>query len=64
MTGLNQGKGLRHDNFLLLHNGGIGDSKEDVGFSLAAIKQIRVNDTDMLRTQVKQQIAVFYGFAS
>lgn len=61
LMGLNQGKGLKHENFLLLHNGGIGDAKSDVGFNLKAIRQLRVNDTNTLREQVKQQIAVFYG---
>ncbi len=61
LMGLNQGKGLKHENFLLLHNGGIGDAKADVGFNLTAIKQLRVNDTNSLREQVKRQIAVFYG---
>lgn len=63
LMGLNQGKGLKHENFLLLHNGGIGDAKSDVGFNLTAIKQLRVNDTNTLREQVKRQIAVFYGLA-
>lgn len=63
LMGLNQGKGLQHENFLLLHNGGIGDSQTDVGFNLAAIKQLRVNDTNELREKVKQQIAVFYGLS-
>lgn len=63
LMGLNQGKGLKHENFLLLHNGAISDAKEDVGFNLTAIKQLRVNDTNMLREQVKQQIAVFYGLS-
>lgn len=61
LMGLNQGKGLKHENFLLLHNGNIGDAKTDVGFNLTAIKQLRVNDTNSLREQVKRQIAVFYG---
>ncbi|EKO3437244.1 TPA: hypothetical protein ACOJPC_004169 [Vibrio fluvialis] len=61
LMGLNQGKGLKHENFLLLHNGGISDAKADVGFNLTAIKQLRVNDTNSLREQVKRQIAVFYG---
>lgn len=61
LMGLNQGRGLKHENFLLLHNGDIGDAKVDVGFNLNSIKQLRVNDADALREQVKQQIAVFYG---
>lgn len=64
LMGLNQGKGLKHENFLLLHNGGIGDAKADVGFNLTAIKQLRVSDTNTLREEVKRQIAVFYGLVS
>ena len=59
--GLNQGRGLKHENFLLLHNGGIGDAAADVGFNRTAIKQLRVYDTNTLREKVKRQIAVFYG---
>lgn len=61
LMGLNQGKGLKHENFILLHNGSIGDAKTDVGFNLTAIKQLRVDDTNNLREQVKQQVALFYG---
>lgn len=61
LMGLNQGKSLKHENFLLLHNGGIGDAKADVGFNLTAIKQLRVDDTNTLREKVKRQIALFYG---
>lgn len=61
LMGLNQGKGLKHENFLLLHNGSIGDAETDVGFNLTAIKQIRVMDTNSLREKVKRQISVFYG---
>lgn len=61
LMGLNQGKGQKHENFLLLHNGGIGDVEKDVGFNLTAIKQLRVSDTNSLREQIKRQIAVFYG---
>jgi hypothetical protein len=64
LMGLNQGKGLKHENFLLLHNGGIGDAKTDVGFNLTAIKQLRVSDTNSLREQVRRQISIFYGLAT
>ncbi|GAB4063339.1 hypothetical protein [Uliginosibacterium sediminicola] len=59
LMGLNQGKGLKHENFLLLHNGSIGDAKDDVGFNLTAIKQLRVANTNSLREQVTRQIALF-----
>ena len=59
--GLNQGKGLKHENFILLHNGSIGVARVDVGFNLTPIKQLRVDDTKALREQVKRQVAVYYG---
>ncbi len=61
LMGLNQGKGLPHENFILLHNGSIGDAKSDVGFNLDGIKQLRVEDTDTLREEVRQQVAIYYG---
>lgn len=59
--GLNQGKGLPHENFLLVHNGSIGDVKADVGFNIAGIKQLRLTDTNALREAVKKQVEIFYG---
>lgn len=61
LMGLNQGKGLAHENFLLVHNGSIGDVKKDVGFSIAGIKQLRLSDTNALREAVKTQVSKFYG---
>ncbi|OXT02225.1 hypothetical protein B7H23_04735 [Notoacmeibacter marinus] len=61
LMGLNQGKGLAHENFLLIHNGSIGDAKKDIGFNIAGIKQLRLNDTNALREAVKDQVSKFYG---
>lgn len=61
LMGLNQGKGLAHENFLLIHNGSIGDVKKDIGFNIAGIKQLRLSDTNSLREEVKKQVSVFYG---
>jgi len=61
LMGLNQGKGLAHENFLLIHNGSIGDVKKDIGFNIAGIKQLRLNDTNALREAVKDQVSNFYG---
>lgn len=63
LMGLNQGKGLAHESFLLIHNGSIGDVKKDIGFNIAGIKQLRLNDTNALREAVKEQISKFYGLA-
>lgn len=61
LMGLNQGKGLAHENFLLVHNASIGDVKQDIGFNIAGIKQLRLNDTNALREAVKEQVSTFYG---
>lgn len=59
--GLNHGKGLAHENFLLVHNASIGDVKKDIGFNIAGIKQLRLSDTNALREAVKEQVSKFYG---
>lgn len=61
LMGLNQGKGLSHENFLLVHNASIGDSSADIGFNISGIKQLRLNDTNALREAVKEQVSKFYG---
>jgi DGQHR domain-containing protein len=60
LMGLNQGKGLKHENFLLIHNGTIGDVKADIGFNVLGIKQIRKDDTLSLRDAVRDQLSKFY----
>jgi len=61
LMGLNQGNRLPHENFILLHNGSIGVSKDDIGFNLSSIKQLRVQDTNTLREEIKKQIEIYYG---
>lgn len=61
LMGLNRGRGLRDENFLLVHNEAVGKPAENIGFNLAGIKQLRVKDTNTLREQVKRQIGIFYG---
>lgn len=61
LMGLNQGKGLPHENFLLVHNGSIGDVKKDIRFKVAGIKQLRLSDTNSLRNELRRQIEIFYG---
>lgn len=60
LMGLNQGKGLKHENFLLIHNGKIGDVKADIGFNVLGIKQIRKDDTLSLSNAVRDQLSKFY----
>lgn len=61
LMGLNQGKGLPHENFLLVHNASIGDVKNDIRFNIAGIKQLRLADTNGLREEVKRQVSIYYG---
>lgn len=61
LMGLNQGKGLTHENFILIHNSAVGNSKEDVGFNLVSIKQLRANNSNSLRQKLKEQIKIYYG---
>ena len=63
LMGLNQGKKLPQENFILLHNDSIGTAKDDIAFNLANIKQIRVKDTNGLRQDIKKQIEIFYGLS-
>lgn len=58
--GLNRAKGLKDENFLLIHNGKIGDSEKDIGFNIKNIKQERKDDTNSLREAVKRQMAVYF----
>lgn len=64
LMGLNRGRGLRDENFLLVHNAAVGKPGDNIGFNLAGIKQLRVKDTNTLREDVKKQIAIFYGLAN
>lgn len=61
LMGLNQGHGLPHQNFLLVHNSSIGDAQKDIRFNLAGIKQLRSSDTNDLREAVKRQISIYFG---
>ncbi|MBA8819444.1 hypothetical protein BRY73_08500 [Ochrobactrum sp. P6BS-III] len=61
LMGLNQGHGLPHQNFLLVHNSSIGDAGKDIRFNLAGIKQLRSSDTNGLREAVKRQISIYFG---
>ncbi len=61
MMGLNQARQKAHDNFLLLHNGGVGDVSKDFGFNIADFKQLRLTDTYSIGQEVKKQVAIYYG---
>ena len=63
LMGLNRGRGLADENFLLVHNEQMGNPETEIGFNLATIKQLRVQDTNGLRQDVKKQVELFYGLA-
>lgn len=62
--GLNQGKGFNQDNFLLVHNKGLGDATfdKDVGFNISNISIVTASDSNHLREEVKKQLKIHYGF--
>ncbi len=61
LMGLNQGRGLSQENFILIHNSAVGNSQADVGFNLSSIKQLRVSDSNSLRQDLTEQIKIYYG---
>lgn len=61
LMGLNQGNGLLHENFLLIHNGTIGDVGADISFNISGIKQLRLKDTNAIRTEIGRQVELFFG---
>lgn len=61
LMGLNQARQKPHDNFLLLHNGTVGDVSKDFGFNIADFKQLRLTDTHSVALEVKKQVAIYYG---
>lgn len=61
LMGLNKGKGLNHENFILIHNSAVGSSSADVGFNLVSTKQLRVDNSNSLRIDLKEQIKIYYG---
>lgn len=64
LMGLNQARQKTHDNFLLLHNGSVGEVSKDCGFNIADFKQLRLADTHSIREAVKKQVAIYYGLES
>lgn len=63
LMGLNRGKGLAHDNFVL-----IADKKtrgpeleSDIGFNLKSWQQLRFDSTRQLEEALTESIEIFYG---
>lgn len=61
LMGLNKGQGLSHENFILIHNSSIGDTAKDVGFNLVSIKQLRVDNSNSICSELVEQIKIYYG---
>ena len=60
--GLNKGKGIEQDNFLLVHNEKIDTAKfcQDKGFNIAHIKIVKASDSNDLREKVMEQLKIYY----
>lgn len=63
LMGLNKGKGLTNENFLLIHNSNISNANDDISFNVGNFKQVRVNDTNSIRVEVRKQIEIYYGLS-
>lgn len=61
LMGLNRGRGLRQDNFVLIvRDRGKKQMEKDVGFNLAGVQQIRFKETIDLERELKKTILRFY----
>ncbi len=63
LMGLNRGKGLLHDNFILIADKNCrGDELEsDIGFNLKSWQQLRFKSTTQLELDLTESIELFYG---
>lgn len=60
LMGLNRGKGLKHENFLLIKSDADKFKDNKVGFNLTSIKQIRFTDTNQLRKDLVENLLAYY----
>ena len=60
--GLNKGKGIAQNNFLLVHNEKIKNAKfcQDKGFNIAHISIVKASDSNDLREKVMEQLKIYY----
>lgn len=65
MMGLNRGKGLPHENFILIADKRRGkDLKKDIGFNLAEWQQLRFDGERHLEVKLTKLIEKHYGLLS
>ncbi len=63
LMGLNRGKGLAHDNFILIADKKTRGSEleSDIGFNLKSWQQLRFESTRQLEEALTESIEIFYG---
>lgn len=65
MMGLNRGKGLPHENFILIADKRRGEElKKDIGFNLAEWQQLRFDGERHLEVELTKMIEKHYGLPS
>lgn len=60
LMGLNQGKGLKQENFILIKSDTTDFKSNKVGFNLTSIKQIRFTDTNQLKKDLVENLLIYY----
>lgn len=63
LMGLNSGKQLSHENFILLMKNQDGETERNVGFDLRSWQQIRFTETTELRRKLSDSIRIYYGLS-
>lgn len=61
IMGLNQGKGLKQENFILIKHNKEGDTDSSVGFNIRPFQQLRFDDTMDLIPKLKEAIEKYYS---
>jgi len=62
LMGLNRGKHLKQDNFVLIvRDNGKGNVEKDVGFNLKGVSQIRFKEMNELEDELDKVIRKYYG---
>ena len=63
LMGVNEGAGLKQDNFILVHNKQTSENgfDSDVGFNIKTFQVLTADGTNELRTKIKEQIEIYYS---
>ena len=65
LMGLNRGKGLEHNNFILIADKTRGDKLEsDIGFNLKSWQQLRFENMRQLREDLTEYLEIYYQLRS